>query len=116
MPIKRGYMVCRCCDEVATVYEAEGKRTGELYVVCPECGTDQSNKPTRQKFIREHMAETREELEQKPMISDVVEPVSNTPSDTVSNNDDGEENSGFGWGKLLGVVGVIGLCFLGVKR
>lgn len=112
MPIKRGYMVCRCCDEVATVYEAEGKRSGELYVVCPECGTDQSNKPTRQKFIREHMAQTREELEQNAVTEPVPDVVSNTVSDTVSNDDSG----GFGWGKLLGVVGVVGLCFLGVKR
>lgn len=108
MPIKQGYMVCRCCEQVATVYEAEGKRSGELYVVCPECGTDQSNKPTRQNFIREHMAPTREELEQKQSIS---EPVQNTPSDTVS---DGEEN-GFSLGYLLGAVGFVGLCLLGVK-
>ncbi|MGR5312494.1 hypothetical protein ACPV34_21100 [Photobacterium damselae] len=110
MPIKKGYMVCRCCEQVATVYEAEGKRLGELYVVCPECGTDQSNKPTRQAFIKRHMATTREELEQQPPT--VLEAVSDGGQDTVS---DGEE-SGSGWLKVLGVVGVVGLCLLGIKK
>ncbi|PSB89062.1 hypothetical protein C5F63_06010 [Photobacterium damselae subsp. damselae] len=112
MPIKRGYMVCRCCEQVATVYEAEGKRSGELYVVCPECGTDQSNKPTRQQFIRDHMAITREEIERGVEVAPIIEPALDTVSEPVLIDNE----SGFSWGKVLGVVGVVGLCLLGVKR
>ncbi|HDL9484150.1 TPA: hypothetical protein PX784_003815, partial [Vibrio cholerae] len=75
MPIHKGYLLCPCCGSAAKVMEAEGKRMGKLYVVCPECGTDQSHLPKRQAYIRDHMVETQDQLTEQTepeMVSDMV--------------------------------------------
>lgn len=108
MPIKRGYIRCKWCGEIADVMEAEGKRAGELYLIC-RCGTDQSNRANRQEYYRSNMVATREELEQPHTVS---EPVLDAGQDTVSD----DEESSSGWLKVLGVVGVVGLCLLGIKK
>ncbi|WP_205669723.1 hypothetical protein [Aliivibrio fischeri] len=92
MPIEKGFIKCSVCESDATVFEAEGKRTGKLYVVCPECGTDQSNKATRQAYIIKNMVSTKEELKIQPVeeitevIPDTQNIVSEVEIDTISND------------------------------
>lgn len=85
MPIEKGFIKCSVCTNISTVFEAEGKRSGKLYVVCPECGTDQSNKATRQAYIIKNMVSTKEELEIQPVeeITEVVPDTKDIVSDVV---------------------------------
>ncbi|ODS10152.1 hypothetical protein [Vibrio scophthalmi] len=114
MPIHKGYLVCSCCQSAAKVMEAEGKRTGKLYVVCPECGTDQSHLPKRQEYIRNHMVESLDALTEKaePEIPLTPEPeiVSDIVSDDISEPLPPSEKSVSGWAIggaiLLTVVGL----------
>lgn len=123
MPIKRGVIRCKWCGDVADVMEAEGKRKGELYLIC-RCGTDQSNRGNRQQYYKDNMFESLDELtlseeseKDKNAIKDAVldtasEPVSNTVSDEAQDS----KSDGLSVGKILGVIGCVGLVFLGVKR
>lgn len=106
MPIHKGYLLCPCCGSAAKVMEAEGKRMGKLYVVCPECGTDQSHLPKRQAYIRDHMVETLDQLTEQTepeMVSDIV-------SDDVSEPDPKNEKGVSGWA----IGGVIFLSLFGL--
>lgn len=89
MPIEKGFIKCSVCQSDATVYEAEGKRKSKLYVVCPECGTDQSSKETRQNYIIKNMVSTKEELQIQAVEDstlDSTDIVSSSAEDTISNN------------------------------
>ncbi|MGL4379664.1 MAG: hypothetical protein ACRCTB_00895 [Vibrio sp.] len=90
MPIHKGYLLCPCCGSAAKVMEAEGKRMGKLYMVCPECGTDQSHLPKRQEYIRDHMVGSLDVLTEKTVLEIPLtaehEVVSDMLSDITSND------------------------------
>ncbi|WP_416308541.1 hypothetical protein [Neptunicella sp. SCSIO 80796] len=76
--------VFRCdCGDVATVHNPKGKRSGHYYSIC-SCGTDQRSGEHRQKWLRENMRETVEDLE--PIsISEPVKDVVSIPLETAEN-------------------------------
>ncbi|HDY8229146.1 TPA: hypothetical protein RQL15_003709 [Vibrio vulnificus] len=86
MPIHKGYLRCPCCENAAKVMEAEGKRVGKLYIVCPECGTDQSHLPRRQAYIRDHMVESLDQLTKQAEPETPLTPEPEMVSDIVSND------------------------------
>ncbi|WP_394183381.1 hypothetical protein [Marinomonas posidonica] len=58
-----GYIKCTepSCDCIAEVRQAGGKRKS-LYTHCPDCGTNQASGVNRQKYLKENLKGSREEL------------------------------------------------------
>ena len=79
--------VVRCpgfgCDCIATVHKAQGNRKGLVYLICDECGTDQSAGKSRQEKIKSNMHPCIESLEKAEAKGGEKEE-KNHPSDTAS--------------------------------
>ena len=100
MATKEGYICCIYCESTATVYKAEGKRK-DLYIKCPECGTDQSNGTVRQAYIKENMRDKRD-------VEDTPDTAPDTAPDTVQYTVQ-DIHWGLVFGGVLSFLGAIAL-------
>ncbi|WP_018691982.1 hypothetical protein [Algicola sagamiensis] len=84
----RGVIRCFACNEVASVHEAKGKRKGLYYLICDNCGTDQSHGAVRQTKIKDNMHSNIETLEQAEAATEKELIVNASSSEAAANSSD----------------------------
>lgn len=91
-----GFLPCKKCQSLKSVYQGQGKRARFLYAKC-ECGLDQRTGAPVQNAFAKHL--TREEAQAQ---LDTLK----TPTETPTPK---EENSSAAPWVIAGVIGVLGL-------